>query len=140
LWPKNGNAPYIIVAAACEAGRQDLANAFWKTGCRYFVAPLHKVPWINSAIFSTLFYYYLLVERWSPIAAFRKTIERLPDQTGKWILYEKGKKKPNRSVPKNLDKITGTVEIHRRCSNARSPAKRDLHGRVKNLPSKICSF
>jgi hypothetical protein len=123
LWPKNGHAPYIIVATACEAGRQDLANAFWKTGCRYYVAPLHKVPWINSAIFSTLFYYYLLVERWSPIAAFRKTIERLPDQTGKWILFEKGKKKPNRSVSTNLDKITGTVEIHYRSSRDSDSAR-----------------
>jgi hypothetical protein len=67
------------------------------------------VPWINSAIFSTLFYYYLLVKRWSPIAAFKKTIERLPDQTGAWNLYERGEKKLGRRASTNLDKITGTV-------------------------------
>ena len=126
LWPEKGHTPYIIVATACEAGRQDLADAFWKAGCGYFVAPLHEVPWINSAIFSTLFYYYLLVKRWSPIAAFKKTIERMPDQTGAWNLYERGEKKLQRHASKNLDKITGTVKIHRRCSSARIPAKRDV--------------
>jgi hypothetical protein len=54
------------------------------------------VPWINSGIFNTLFYFYLLVKRWSPLAAFKKTVDRLPDQTGAWNLYEKGKKKQNR--------------------------------------------
>lgn len=117
LWPKVGHKPYIIVAAACEVGRKDLATAFWKAGCKYFVAPLHDVPWISSAIFNTLFYNYLLVERWSPIAAFKKTIERLPHQTGAWNIYERGEKKLQRRASKNLDKITGTVEIHRRRSS-----------------------
>ena len=60
-WPDADRRPSLIVATACEAGRNDLAAAFWKTGCDNYIAPFRKVPWINAAVFSTLFYFNLFV-------------------------------------------------------------------------------
>ena len=93
-WPDYDRRPSLIVATACEAGRNDLATAFWETGCDNYIAPFRKVSWINAAVFSTLFYFYLFVEDLTPFEAFEKTMEKLPDSDGEWKFFEKGKEKP----------------------------------------------
>lgn len=99
LWPDKNQAPYLIVAAACEAGRIDIADAFLKAGCKHYIAPLKKVPWANSAVFCTLFYYYLIARGWSPYVAFNKTVERLPDKSGRWKFFRQRRKTARRNVP-----------------------------------------
>ncbi len=82
--------PRLIVLSACETGRPDLAKAFYEAGCRYFIAPLDEVPWIDAAIFNTLFYNYLFVDRMSVWGANRKTITISPKLAGRYRFYDKG--------------------------------------------------
>ena len=93
LWPENGPKPSLVLCTACETGRKDIANAFWQSGCEYYIAPFQIVPWINSALFCSLFYYYLVVVGRSIEYSFKVAIEKLPDQDGKWRLFKRGQLK-----------------------------------------------
>jgi len=93
LWPEEGAKPTLIVCTACETGRVDIAEAFWKSGCEYYIAPLRVVPWVNATVFDTLFYFYLIVMGLSPSKSFKAAVAKLPNKEGTWRFYHKGKLK-----------------------------------------------
>ncbi len=95
--------PLLVVLSACNAGHKDFIRALSDEGCRYCIAPVLEPDWHSAALFSSLFYTYLLlgeVNGQPPKAhplevvyAFRKAKDRLPDLTGYWKLYEYGEEK-----------------------------------------------
>ena len=88
---KESERPLLLILSACRAGHKDLIEALSTNGCRYCIAPMFDPNWEHAALFSTFFYTYLLLERMRPVTAFRKTVRSLPELTGKWKMYDKGK-------------------------------------------------
>jgi len=93
LWKdfKKSERPLLLVLSACGSGHKDLIRALSENGCRYCIAPVFDVNWEHAALFSTFFYTYLFLEQMRPVTTFRKTIRSLPELSGKWKLYDKGK-------------------------------------------------
>ena len=83
--------PLLLVLSACCAGHKDLIQAVSEKGCRYCIAPVLPTNWEHAALFSTFFYTYLLLGQMRPVAAFRKAVRSLPELTGKWKMYDRGK-------------------------------------------------
>jgi len=83
--------PLLLVLSACCAGHKDLIDALSENGCRYCIAPVFETNWEHAALFFTFFYTYLFLERMRPVTAFRKSVSTLPELTGKWKMYDKGK-------------------------------------------------
>jgi CHAT domain-containing protein len=72
LW--RNEKPELIVMVACETGHNDMAQAFLRTGVKYF--------------FNTLFYYHYFVRRKSVPESFRETM-KLKDLKRGWRLFPK---------------------------------------------------
>ena len=95
IWDKNGHTPDLVFLSACETGQEQLAKAFYKNGCKYFIAPFTKPKWKDAATFLTLFYRLFLGEKHkTPWLAFKATEDALmkavPKFSGNWCYYEKG--------------------------------------------------
>lgn len=88
---KKSERPLLLILSACRAGHKDLIEALSRNGSRYCIAPVFDPNWEHAALFSTFFYTYLLLERMRPVTAFRKTVRILPELTGKWKMYDRGK-------------------------------------------------
>lgn len=86
LW--RNEKPELIVMVACKAGHNDMAQAFLRTGVKYFIAPEHIVNWDEASLFNTLFYYHYFVRRKSVPESFRETME-LKDLKRGWRLFQK---------------------------------------------------
>jgi hypothetical protein len=91
---KRREKPMLMVFSACSVGNKDMVECLGKAGVKYMMAPMEKVYWFDAAIFLTVFYRFLLVEKYSPWVAFR-TIERMrkqffPKLTGIWNWFENG--------------------------------------------------
>lgn len=86
--------PLLLVLSACGAGHKDLISAFAEAGCRYCVAPVLDTNWEHAALFSTFFYTYLFLKRNRPTVAFSNTIDAMPELTGKWKIFDRGKELP----------------------------------------------
>lgn len=93
LWSdwEDEEKPLLLVLSACRAGHKDLIRAFAEAGCRYCVAPVLDTKWEHAALFSTFFYTYLFLNRNRPTVAFSNTIYAMPELTGKWKIFDRGK-------------------------------------------------
>jgi hypothetical protein len=81
----------LVHVSACVANRKKLADAF---NSNYFIAPDTEVDWINSAMFSTLFYKRYIVDGKPLHTAFefaRKRTQTCCDYPVYW--YDERKKK-----------------------------------------------
>jgi CHAT domain-containing protein len=96
LWSKRRSSkkPKLILLSACQTGRQDLAEAFYEAGCRYFIAPEEDVYWFDAAVFLTIFYNLLLSENHSPWVAYKKADyglrQMFPNLSGNWQFFDRG--------------------------------------------------
>jgi len=66
---------------ACEAAHSDMAYAFVDCGCRYFVAPLRRVEWVDAAVFAVLFYRALFIDH-KDVPSARDYVEKLRNIKG----------------------------------------------------------
>jgi len=105
IWSEwaDSDKPLLVVLSACNAGHKDFIKVLSNEGCKYCIAPVLEPNWHSAALFSSLFYTYLLLGEVNGnppkahpsevIYAFRKAKDRLPDLTGYWKLYEYGEEK-----------------------------------------------
>jgi len=81
--------PQLIFMSACWTGLfTDLCERFFQAGTRYFVAPLGPTRFNDSALFSTIFYMLVYVERKNPFQASKKIWGSFPKISGKWQFYD----------------------------------------------------
>lgn len=77
----------ILFVNACEVAHYDMAHAFLDCGCRYFVAPLRRVEWVDAAVFAILFYKALLIDH-KNVPSARDYAESLRNVKGCYSVWE----------------------------------------------------
>ena len=60
----------LVSISACLTSYMDMAQAFTERGAKRYLAPKTKVPWVDAALFFTLFYKRYLYDRKSFEASF----------------------------------------------------------------------
>lgn len=91
LKKKPKDRPKLLILSACQTGSDEMALAL-KGVCEYFIAPTEKTTWLDSTIFSTLFYRLLFVEDSTPWKAFDRTDKAFKkllhkNYSGIWNIY-----------------------------------------------------
>lgn len=76
----------VLFVNACEVAHHDMANAFLRCGCSYFIGPLRGVKWVDAAVFSILFYKALLVDK-RDVLKSRNYAERLRNIKGRYNVW-----------------------------------------------------
>jgi len=92
IWNVRKRKPRLVVLSACEAGHEDLVNAFTDLGVKYVIAPLHDTYWDDAAVFLTMFYKLLIGEEKTPWVSYRNAIcgyqQTFKKLSGAWRFYE----------------------------------------------------
>ena len=86
---ENKEIPQLVFLSACKtAFASDLCERFMQAGVRYVIGPKKSTSFHEAALFSTVFYTFLYVERWNPYLAFKKIKNAFPKLARNWWFYD----------------------------------------------------